>query len=188
MAVFEMWTLRTRFIWKICLHLIACRNIFATDRLAAGRAPQNLFAILADLKICIDVWHRRAFQTCVDQFHILFCCGIPVHLPGIRSIHHNNSRRFLRWKLVKVIAKKTGIGIDILLILVVHNDGTVRSNSLHNICSISNMLLPGFSAVSRLRICWVLKGCRSGGILYLCAWTVATRLASSSCPCLVFGE
>ena len=71
----------------------------------AGRAPQNLFAILADLKICIDVWHRCAFQTCVDQFHILFCCGIPVHLPGICSIHHNKSGCFLRWQLVKVIAK-----------------------------------------------------------------------------------
>ena len=69
----------------------------------AGRAPQNLFAILADLKICIDVWHRCAFQTCVDQFHILFCCGIPVHLPGICSIHHNKSGCFLRWQLVKVL-------------------------------------------------------------------------------------
>ena len=53
--------------------------------------------------------------------------------------------------------------MDILLILVVHNDGTIGSDSFHDICSISNMLLSGFPAVSRFRICWVLKGCRSGG-------------------------
>mgnify|MGYP007098455473 CR=1 FL=1 len=53
--------------------------------------------------------------------------------------------------------------MDILLILVVHNDRTVRSNGFHNICSISDMLLPGLPIISSLRICRVLKGCRSGG-------------------------
>ena len=160
MAVFKMWTLRTRFIWEICFHLIACRNIFATDRLVAGRALQNLFAILADLKICIDVWHWRAFQTCVDQFHILFCCGIPVHLPRICSIHHNNCRRFLRWKLVKVIAKKTGIGIDILLILVIHDDRIAITDNFYDIRHIANVLLSSLGAESSLWVCRVLKRCR----------------------------
>ena len=53
--------------------------------------------------------------------------------------------------------------MGILLILVVHNDRTIGSDSFHDICSISNMLLSGFPAVSHFRICWVLKGCRSGG-------------------------
>lgn len=160
MAVFKMWTLRTRFIWEICFHLVACRNIFATGRLMAGRAPQNLFAILADLKICIDVWHRCAFQTCVDQFHILFCCGIPVHLPGICSIHHNKSGCFLRWQLVKVIAKETGIGIDILLILVIHDDRTAITDSFYDIRHIADVLLSSLGTEGSLWVCRVLKRCR----------------------------
>lgn len=126
----------------------------------ASRTPQNPFTILADLKIGIDVRDRRAFQTCVDQCHILFCRGIPVHLSGICAIHHNKSRGFLRWQLVKVIAKETRIGIDILLILEIHNDRTAIADSLYDICHITDVLLSGLGAEGSLRVCRVLKRCR----------------------------
>ena len=42
-----MRALRTRVIWEICLHLVACRTIFAAERLIADRVLQNLFATLA---------------------------------------------------------------------------------------------------------------------------------------------
>lgn len=72
MAVFKMRALRTRVIWEICLHLVACRTIFAAERLIADRVLQNLFATLADLKISADIWYRHSFQTCADQLYILF--------------------------------------------------------------------------------------------------------------------
>lgn len=126
----------------------------------AGRAPQNLFAILADLEIGIDIRDRCAFQTCVDQCYILFCCGIPVHLSGICAIHHDKSGCFLRWQMLKVSAKETGVGIDILLILVIHNDRTAIADSFYDICRITDVLLSGLGAEGRLRVCRVLKRCR----------------------------
>lgn len=76
--------------------LVACRTIFAAERLIADRVLQNLFATLADLKISADIWYRHSFQTCADQLYILFCCGIPMHLARIFSIYHNESGGLLK--------------------------------------------------------------------------------------------
>lgn len=115
MTVFKMRALRTRVIWEICLHLVACRTIFVAERLIADRVLQNLFATLADLKISADIWYRHSFQTCADQLYILFCCGIPMHLARIFSIYHNESGGLLKLQLFKVNVQKTRIGVDICL-------------------------------------------------------------------------
>ena len=62
--------------------------------------------------------------------------------------------------MIKVSAKETGVGIDILLILVIHNDRTAIADSFYDICRITDVLLSGLGAEGRLRVCRVLKRCR----------------------------
>ena len=126
----------------------------------ANGALQNLLPILADLKISIDVWDRRTFQACIDQFHILFCCGIPVHLSRICSIHHNERRCFLKLQLFKVVAKKPRVRIDILFILVIYDDRTAIIDSFYDIRHIADVLLSCLGTEGGLRVCRVLKRCR----------------------------
>lgn len=141
MAVFKMRALRTRVIWEICLHLVACRTIFAAERLIADRVLQNLFATLADLKISADIWYRHSFQTCADQLYILFAaafrCIWPEYSPSITM-----KAGTLETAAVQGERAENENWSRYLLILVIYDEKTAITDRFNDIRHITNVFFP----------------------------------------------